>query len=218
MGQITLVYRALVVLLVFFAAPVPRAQGTFVVYDGYRNGAFDGGAGFALNHLSTTSVGMRFTAAQSGHFESVNLPVYWGNFGSNGAAIALRRDDAAGFPGSEMEHFTATQLPPEISVPTGSLTFSSSLRPYLSKSEKYWLVVSAPADGSVTWFVSLDGSPVFGYRKDVGLGEQLVQWAEPGAFRINATPVPEPKATLLIALAVGIACLTHRPQRSNSQR
>src|ERR1041385_7060108 len=111
-------------LFVFSSAVIAEAHGTFVMYDSYRNGAFNGGAGFALNYLSTTSVGMRFRPVESGYFDSVNLPVYWGNFGSNGAEIALRRDGAGGFPGSAMELFTATQLPPEIFGATGSSTFS----------------------------------------------------------------------------------------------
>ena len=188
------------------------AQGTVVFFDNYVNGRFDEGAAYGLTDAITPTVGIRFSPAQTGYFESLTLPLFWEEVGPNGADIALRAHDPSGFPGATLELFRASNRPSSFSASTISQTFSSSTRPLLSAGQNYWLLVTAPTGGSVLWHASLNKTPLPGYRNDAAEGESLVQWSEPGAFRMTGTAVPEPRITTL--LLAGAALVAVRSLRS----
>src|SRR5688572_30619836 len=93
----------------FFTAAF--AQGTVVLFDNYVDGRFHQGAAYGLTDAITPTVGMQFTPAATGYFESVTLPLFWESVGVNAADVALRAHDPSGFPGATLELFRATDLP-----------------------------------------------------------------------------------------------------------
>jgi PEP-CTERM motif len=169
---------------------------------------------------STEALAAEFVPQSTFIFTDAELPLAV-NLGTATANVYLMAG-AAGLPGTILEQFSVTGLPP---TESGTIfVVDSVLQPVLQAGTAYWLAVS-PADPSsnVSWRRDSTGDFPSGTNFASNFSFPTGSWnlipvtsasTDRPAFQIDGTPVPEPSSSLLLGAGLlGLMAITWRRKR-----
>lgn len=147
---------------------------------------------------------MPFTPSTTSNLESIDIALFWSNFGGTTATGIVRvyNDNGSGLPGSVIESFNVN--PPEVDPTPTHVT--SSLNPLLASGTQYWLAALPFEDSSgLIWYRNSSGQT--GIPAHSGDGTTWTAADPPPqdlmAFRIIGV-VPEPSSFTLLAVAAAV--------------
>ncbi len=152
--------------------------------------------------------GSRFVPPSSYTLDSVQAAFNW--YGGTAGGYLWLMSDTAGAPGAILEsfHFASLPAPSAAKIVTGT----STLHPLLSAGLQYWVVASADSDSFLGFGWNTTGDTGLASRDSDGPWG-VMPWATAGAFRVTGTlaPIPEPEATSLMLIGLGLLGLVaHR--------
>ncbi|MBI5396578.1 MAG: hypothetical protein HZA91_14895 [Verrucomicrobia bacterium] len=160
---------------------------------------------------------MPFTPSATANLGSIDIALFWVNFGGSTATgiVRLYNDGGSGVPGSALESFNVTTS----GGPT-PLHVTSALNPVLTSGTQYWLAALPFEDNSsMIWHRNSSGqTDIPAYSGD---GTTWTAADPPPqdlmAFRINGPAVvPEPSSLSLLAVAAAWMA-GYRPLRARSR-
>jgi hypothetical protein len=139
--------------------------------------------------------------------ESIEIALSWTDFpGTTNDEDIWLMSDAAGLPGQIIEAFHITGIPQ-----VGTLMLANStLHPMLSTDLQYWVL--ATHKGGIGWNWNNTGDSGFLFTSPPG-SPWFANPGAVGAFRVNATALPEPATLFLFAAGGGILATLRRTIR-----
>jgi len=189
--------------LACFSAASLNADTVFSTYDGTyysSNGRFVTGNSVGFPGYEETAVA--FTPTQNYSLSQISLGLTFdgvaGAFGTDGATVTLQ-SDAAGVPGTVLESWSVSGLPPS-SGTSGSQTLTDVDNIFLAANTQYWVVATPSANDTLDLWNTGDGA-VFG-NEEIWNGSTWTSLApyDLAAVDITGSAVPEPAS---LALALG---------------
>jgi len=173
----------------------------------------DWGIGLHIPPFSTVSA-MAFTPSSNFDLSQINLGITWvGN--TNSVNVSLETD-SAGLPGTTIESWTLTNLPP-----VGSTNLIETISPVstieLRAWQQYWIAAAGVGDASAVWNWNIVGA-TGAYAQSDG-GSFVLNQGTLGAFDVLGAPVPEPSSFWLLGtVVIGLALWWHRQAHSKPLR
>ena len=207
---------ALGICALLFAAPaVSRGDIIFTNYDpsfSYNIGAVN----FVGNGLDATTnnyaQGDTFTPAGSYVFGSldISLVCFFGPGSCSSPVTVSLETDSAGVPGATLETFNVAgpslagfgaNNPPVVLNAAGPPLLLTAGKPY-------WVTVSSSFANSIGWNLNSTGDMSNeAISTDGGTTWFAPSGLTPGAYQVNGTAVPEPKASVLLAIILSLLVL-----------
>ena len=154
------------------------------------------GIGLHIPPFNTISA-MAFTPSSNFDLSQIDLGITW--VGNTNSVIVSLENDSSGLPGSAIESWTVSNLPP-----TGSTNAIETVRPVspveLMATQQYWIDVAGVGDASAAWNWNVVGA--IGPYAQRGGGSFVLNDGTLGAFDVLGTPIPEPSFVWLLFMAV----------------
>jgi hypothetical protein len=140
-----------------------------------------------------------FVPSNSGYLDIVQLETYHVG-GSNLGNFAIAQDNGSGLPGTILESWS------NVANPSGLLTLTSAVDPFLQAGQTYWLT-DEPANASSDngWYQNNQNIPPAAYENSPGGWNPIPNVETAGVFSVTVIPVPEPSTVGIFVL--GFLCL-----------
>jgi hypothetical protein len=178
------------------------AEASTIVFSNLGPGNSYNGSGAYVISGSTTifgdlDQGSQFVPSQTVTLDSIEAALTYDR-GPNAMELWLMSDDA-GVPGSILESFSFTNLPPFDSTSTALAVGTSASHPLLMAGTQYWVIASTDGDTRGDFNLNSTGDTGDVVRMDGG--SWILFNAQAAAFRVSGTeaaPVPEPVSIVLL--------------------
>lgn len=180
-------------------ALVPLPAGATIIFDNFDlSDGYNTGVGYTLGAGVDATQGDAFVVPGGIGYrlDTVELAISRVS-GANELMVALRAD-AGGLPGAVLEVFSFSGAMGPFGSANPPLLATSLLRPTLTAGTQYWLIASVPAGVHSAWNLNSIGDS--GPHASSTMGSPFLDFdTTRGAFRVTASPVPEPGTGFLLA-------------------